>query len=122
MVLEEKNKAIFDEESIKYICENMLSDTYVSRLSSFFKVIGDESRVKIIYALSLREMCVNDIAEALGMTQSAVSHQLKLMKAEGHVKARRSGKNMFYSLDDEHVVDIMEEGLKHIVHKFHEHE
>ena len=120
--MEEKNKAIFDEESIKYICENMLSDTYVSRLSSFFKVIGDESRVKIIYALSLREMCVNDIAAALGMTQSAVSHQLKLMKSEGHVKARRSGKNMFYSLDDEHVVDIMEEGLKHVVHKLHEHE
>lgn len=116
----EKNKAVYDAEGIKYVTENMLEDKYVSKLASFFKVVGDESRVKIIYVLSLREMCVNDIAQTLAMTQSAVSHQLKLMKAEGHVKSRRSGKNIFYSLDDEHVVDIMGEGLKHIMHKFQE--
>ena len=112
--MEEKNKTIFDEDSIKYISENMLSDIYVSRLSSFFKVIGDESRVKIIYALSLREMCVNDIAEALGMTQSAVSHQLRILRQTKLVKARRSGKEVCYSLDDDHVGEIFRLALTHL--------
>ncbi|MBQ9765215.1 MAG: winged helix-turn-helix transcriptional regulator [Lachnospiraceae bacterium] len=95
----------------------MLEDRYVSKVAAFFKTLGDETRVKIIYALSMKELCVNDIVELLNMTQSAVSHQLRQMKSEGVVKARRSGKNIFYSLDDEHVVEILEKTVKHVKHK-----
>ncbi len=102
---------------MKNIQDNMLEDKYVGRVAAFFKTLGDDTRVKIIYALSLNEMCVNDITEVLSMTQSAVSHQLRQMKSEGIVKARRSGKNIYYSLDDEHVVEILEKTVKHIAHK-----
>ena len=74
----------------------------------------------MIFALSKREMCVNDIEAALGISQSLVSHQLKLLKLEGQVKSRREGKNVYYSLDDQHVVDIFEEALKHIMHRMEE--
>lgn len=97
--------------------KDMIPNEYVENLSSFFKVIGDETRVKIIYALSNEEMCVNNLAETLDMSQSSVSHQLKLLKMEGQVKSRREGKNIYYSLDDEHVVDILDRALKHIKHK-----
>ncbi|MGO5111444.1 ArsR/SmtB family transcription factor [Oscillospiraceae bacterium LCP25S3_E10] len=97
-----------------------LNPSVVSKLSSFFKVIGDETRVRIIYALSQGEMCVGDISEILGISQSAVSHQLKQLRMEGQVKTRREGKNIYYSLDDEHVVDILNQALKHIKHKLKE--
>ena len=97
-----------------------LNSSVVSKLSSFFKVIGDETRVRIIYALSQGEMCVGDISEILGISQSAVSHQLKQLRMEGQVKTRREGKNIYYSLDDEHVVDILNQALKHIKHKLKE--
>lgn len=99
---------------------NMLSDEMISRISSFFKVLGDETRVKILYALSQREMCVSDISEALEISQSAISHQLRQLRLEGQVKARRNGKNIFYSLDDEHVVDIINKTLSHVHHKIQE--
>ena len=97
-----------------------LNPSVVSKLSSFFKVIGDETRVRIIYALSQGEMCVGDISEILGISQSAVSHQLKQLRMEGQVKTRREGKNIYYSLDDEHVVDILNQALKHIKHELKE--
>jgi len=100
--------------------KNMLDEQIGSRLSDFFKVLGDETRVKIIYILSGGEMCVTDLAEELDMTQSAVSHQLKLLRMAGQVKTRRSGKSIFYSLDDQHVLDILEEALTHISHKIKE--
>ena len=100
--------------------ELLLNSSIVSKLSSFFKVIGDETRVKIIYALSKKEMCVGEISQILNISQSAISHQLKQLKVEGQVKARRDGKNIYYSLDDEHVVDILNQALKHIQHKLEE--
>lgn len=99
-----------------------MEPSVVSKLSSFFKVIGDETRVKIIYALSQKEMCVNDISDILDISQSAVSHQLKQLRLEGQVKTRREGKNIYYSLDDQHVVDILNQALKHIQHKMKESE
>lgn len=96
----------------------MISDINVQRLASFFKVLGDETRVRIICALAESEMCVSDISEILNVSQSAVSHQLKLLKIEGHVKSRRDGKNIYYSIDDEHVLDIIEKAISHIRHKF----
>ena len=91
----------------------------IPRAASFFKVVGDETRMKILCAIATRELCVNDIAEAVEMTKSAVSHQLRMLKDEGLVKARRDGKNMFYSLDDQHVVDIIDIAFTHIEHKSH---
>lgn len=98
----------------------LLDSSVVSKLSSFFKVIGDETRVKIIYALSKKEMCVGEISQILNISQSAISHQLKQLRLEGQVKARRDGKNIYYSLDDEHIVDILNQALTHIQHKLEE--
>lgn len=110
----------------RYVMSNsdviQMEPSVVSKLSSFFKVIGDETRVKIIYALSQKEMCVNDISDILDISQSAVSHQLKQLRLEGQVKTRREGKNIYYSLDDQHVVDILNQALKHIHHKMKESE
>jgi len=96
-----------------------ISPELMSRAASFFKVVGDETRMKILCCIAGGEFCVNDIAEAVDMTKSAVSHQLKLLKDEGLVKSRRDGKNMFYSLDDQHVVDIIDIAFTHIEHKSH---
>ncbi len=105
------------DENIK---SNLLEENVVTRLSSFFKVLGDETRVKIIYTLSQKEMCVNELSQIIDISQSAVSHQLKLLKLEGQVKSRRNGKNIYYSLDDDHVVDVLNQALKHICHKMDE--
>jgi ArsR family transcriptional regulator len=86
-------------------------------LSDFFKVLGDSTRAKIIWALDESEMCVCDIAVLLNMTKSAISHQLKALKAANLVKYRKEGKVVFYSLTDDHVKEIFEKGLEHIREK-----
>lgn len=83
-------------------------------LADFFKVFGDSTRIKILWALDREEMCVCDLAVLLNMTKSAISHQLKTLRQEKLVKYRREGKNAFYSLQDEHVKNILEVGLEHI--------
>ena len=83
-------------------------------LAELFKVFGDSSRIRILYVLFASEVCVCDLAEALNMTQSAVSHQLKILKQARLVKNRREGKSIFYSLDDDHVSRILELGLTHL--------
>lgn len=93
---------------------NIPSDDILDDLSELFKVFGDPTRVKIIYSIKDSEMCVCDIAEFLGMTQSAISHQLRVLKKARLVKYRREGKTVYYSLDDEHVDRIFEFGLTHV--------
>ena len=110
----------YDPVIVKKVQEQMLEEKQLSAVSEFFKVLGDETRMKIINALSHGELCVSDIAAALGMTQSAVSHQLKLLRMANQVKARREGKSIYYSLDDQHVIDILEEALTPIRHKISE--
>ena len=83
-------------------------------LSDFFKILGDSTRVSILFAIDGDEMCVCDIAGLLGMTKSAVSHQLKILRQCDLVKYRKAGKNVFYSLADDHVKDIIEKALEHI--------
>ena len=107
----------YDPVIVKQVRAQMLDKKQLSAVSEFFKVLGDETRMKIINALSHSELCVSDIAAALEMTQSAVSHQLKLLRMAGQVKARREGKSIYYSLDDQHVIDILDEALTHIRHK-----
>lgn len=83
-------------------------------LADFFKIFGDSTRMSILFAIDGEPMCVCDIAELLGMTKSAVSHQLKVLRQSALIKYRKSGKNVFYSLADEHVRDIIEKALEHI--------
>lgn len=83
-------------------------------LADLYKVFGDSTRIKILYVLSIEEMCVCDIAGLLGMTISAISHQLKILKQARLVKFRRDGKTVFYSLADDHVTTIINNGMNHI--------
>ena len=83
-------------------------------LADFFKTFGDTTRVKILYALMEQDLCVADLAEAIGATQSAVSHQLRTLKQSRLVRAKREGKNVVYSLSDDHVHSIFDQGMTHI--------
>ena len=103
------NRCILDK-----LKNEMPTDDTIGKLSEVFKVFGDGTRIRILWVLFDREVCVFDIAEKVGMTQSAVSHQLKVLKDARLVKARRDGKNTFYSLDDEHVKRIIEQVMIHI--------
>lgn len=94
----------------------MPTDVEISKLSDTFKIFGDNTRLRIIYALYMGEMCVCDISESLSISQSAVSHQLRLLRNTRLVKTRREGKSIFYSLDDDHIYSIMNQGLAHIRH------
>ena len=84
-------------------------------LADLFKLIGDTTRIKILFCISKKEMCVLDIAELIGMTHSAVSHQLANLKAARLVKAEKKGKEVYYSLDDDHVRSIIEMGVEHVL-------
>ena len=88
-----------------------------NKLAELFKLIGDTTRCKILFALDQREMCVCDLANVLNMTKSSVSHQLATLRKNEIVKCRRSGKEVYYTLDDNHIVELFEIGLEHINHK-----
>ena len=105
------------EELINDINSSMLSSSQIDRISTLFKVLGDSTRAKIVLALDNREVCVCTLANALGMTKSAVSHQLAILKANNIVKSRRDGKQVYYSFDDEHITDIIEIAQAHIKHQ-----
>ncbi|MGI5838849.1 MAG: ArsR/SmtB family transcription factor [bacterium] len=85
-------------------------------LAELFKVLGDPTRIRIIHLLSLQEMCVCNIAAALDMSQSAISHQLRLLRSFRLVKYRKEGKSVFYSLDDDHIHSLFAQGLEHLRH------
>lgn len=102
------------EQTLKRIDEKMPPEEELQDLAELFKVFGDGTRLKILYVLLCSEMCVYDIAAVLGMSQSAISHQLRVLKQMDLVKNRRDGKTIFYSLADDHVVTILNQGLDHI--------
>jgi len=102
------------EGTIERVREKLPDDEVLYDLAELFKVFGDTTRVKILYVLFESELCVNDIAQCLGMTQSAVSHQLRLLKACKLVRFRQEGKMVFYALDDDHVRSMLALGLEHI--------
>lgn len=102
------------EDVIQKVKENMPEENILYNLGDFFKLLGDGTRIKILNALFYSEMCVCDIAALLGMTQSAISHQLRVLKQGRLVKHRKEGKSVYYSLDDEHIKHIIEQGLAHI--------
>ena len=106
---EELHENIILERQKTMPSEEMLYD-----LSDFFKIFGDSTRMSILFAIDGEPMCVCDIAELLGMTKSAVSHQLKVLRQSDLITYRKSGKNVFYTLADDHVRDIIEKALEHI--------
>lgn len=93
----------------------MPSEEELYDLAELFKVFGDTTRIRILYELFGGELCVGDIAEKLSMTQSAISHQLRVLKANRLVRFRRDGKTVYYALDDDHVRDIIEKGVEHVM-------
>lgn len=102
------------EDTIKKVTEQMPEEELLYDLAELFKVFGDSTRIRILYALFEAEMCVCDIAQLLGMSQSAISHQLRCLKQSKLVKYRREGKAVFYSLSDGHVRTILGQGMEHI--------
>jgi DNA-binding transcriptional ArsR family regulator len=93
---------------------SLLTDTSASSLAETFKVLGDVTRVRILDAISKTELCVGDIAELLGLSESAVSHQLRLLRGQRLVRPRRAGQMIFYALDDHHIVKLFAQGLEHV--------
>lgn len=103
------------EDIVKKVTEHLPAEEQLYKLADFFKVFADSTRIKILYVLSQSEMCVCDIAQLLNATQSAVSHQLRILKQMQLVKARREGKTVFYSLADDHIQTILNQGMEHIL-------
>lgn len=102
------------EQTVSKVLSEMPDDEQLYDLAELFKVFGDSTRIKILYALFEAELCVCDIAQLLNLTQSAVSHQLRVLKNTRLVKPRREGKAVFYSLADDHVRRIIAQGMDHI--------
>lgn len=99
---------------VKEVNEQMPDEEILYDLAELFKVFGDSTRIKILYVLFESEMCVNDIATVLNMTSSAISHQLRVLKQSQLIKFRRDGKQIYYSLADDHVRTILDQGMDHI--------
>ena len=102
------------EDLLKIVNETMPEETELYDLAELFKVFGDSTRIRILFVLFEAEVCVCDLAQALNMTQSAISHQLRILKQNKLVKSRREGKSIFYSLADGHVRTIIAHGREHI--------
>ena len=108
---------IIHEDTVKKVKATFLKDEMIFDLADFYKIFGDTTRVKILYALDKSELCVCDISALLGMSVSAVSHQLRALRESDLVRTKRDGKVIYYSLADEHVRSILECGIEHIKEK-----
>lgn len=102
------------EDIVHKVMEQQPDEEILYDLVELFKVFGDSTRIRILYAMFDNEMCVNDIAKLLNLSQSSVSHQLRILKSSKLVKFRRDGKSIYYSLDDEHVRAIISMGMEHV--------
>lgn len=109
--------SIIDPAAVNLVREHPLRDEMTVQLAEIFKALADPTRVRIIHALSHAELCVSDLAAVLGMTESAISHQLRLLRSLRIVRSRRDGKLIFYALDDEHVTHLFQLSLEHIGHE-----
>ena len=117
-----KNEFVCDcnmihQDVVESTIKGMLEEDTFNKLAEFFKILGDTTRVKILFALDRNEMCVCDIANVLNMSKSSISHQLGTLRRSGIVKCRKAGKEVYYMLDDEHVKEVFEIGVEHIEHK-----
>ncbi len=114
MELKKADCEAINQKLVEDILPDMPNLTELYDLSDFFKVMGDGTRIRLLWALEEAELCVNDLAVLLDMTKSAVSHQLKILRIAKLVKAEKRGKNVYYSLIDEHVKVILEMALEHV--------
>ncbi len=112
--MNEEKLNVYSEKELNKIKEKQPADEYLYDLAELFKVFGDSTRIKILYALIESELCVGDLAGLLKASTSAISHQLKILKDSKLVRFRREGKNIFYTLDDDHVRNILNMGMEHI--------
>jgi len=112
--VEDCNCNVIHKDVIEKVRGNIPKEEVLYDLAEFFKVFGDSTRIRIICALFEAEMCVCDLSALLGVSQSAVSHQLRTLKSARLVRYRKDGKVVYYSLDDEHIKNIFDEGLNHI--------
>ncbi|MFW6264993.1 MAG: ArsR/SmtB family transcription factor [Bacillota bacterium] len=103
-----------NKELVEILKENVLEEEIVMDLSEFFKAMGDPTRIKILYALKEQELCVCDLSELLGMSSSAISHQLRVLRNNKLVKFRKEGRVVYYSLDDDHILCLFSQGLQHV--------
>jgi ArsR family transcriptional regulator, lead/cadmium/zinc/bismuth-responsive transcriptional repressor len=103
-----------DERKVEKVQKAMESAEIVTTLAETFKILGDPTRIKIAFALSKEELCVCDIANLLGVSQSAVSHSLRTLRQMKLVKFRKEGKIAYYTLDDEHIANLLDEGFRHV--------
>ena len=108
---------VIHQEVVENTIKKMADENILNKLAEFFKILGDTTRTKILYALDKNEMCVCDIANVLNMSKSSISHQLGTLRRSGIVKCRKDGKEVFYTLDDEHVKEVFEVGMEHIEHR-----
>lgn len=105
------------EENVKLAREKMLDDETLKKVAGFYKALADSTRIKIINLLEKSELCVCDICVILNMTKSAVSHQLKYLKQMNLIKSRKQGKEVWYTLSDEHVREVFDVSLEHVLEK-----
>ena len=108
---------IIHQDIVNDTLNNMIDENLLNKLAEFFKILGDTTRTKILFALDQNEMCVCDIANVLNMSKSSISHQLGTLRRSGIVKCRKQGKEVYYMLDDDHVKQLFEVGMEHIEHK-----
>ena len=108
-----QNRPIINAELVEAMSQRLIDERSLMNLADFYKLFADESRLKILYLLTMNEMCVSDIAATLNMNQSTVSHQLKTLRNSRIVKYRRDAKIVYYSLDDEHIGQILLQGMLH---------
>ncbi|MDD5913444.1 MAG: metalloregulator ArsR/SmtB family transcription factor [Oscillospiraceae bacterium] len=106
---------VIHEDVLLRVREKMPNEDPIYEVSELFKVFGDSTRARMICALNIEEMCVCDLAALLNMTQSAISHQLRILKSSRLVKSRKQGKIVYYSLDDSHIGDIFAKAFEHVM-------
>jgi len=107
---------LIDEDKVKSVEKTLSANAHIFQLTEIFKLLGDPTRLKILLALKEEELCVCDLAVLLGVSRSAVSHQLRLLKTTRLVKLRREGKIVYYSLDDTHVSELIQVATEHMKH------
>lgn len=108
---------IIHQNAVNIALKNKPKEKELENLTTLFKILGDSTRTKILWILDHHEMCVCDIANVLNMTKSSISHQLAILREAGIVRFRRNAKEVYYTLDDEHISRLYEIGLEHINHK-----
>ena len=112
-----RKSAFIHQAKVKAAQPHLIDSPTATQLAQTFAALADPTRIRIVAALSHTDLCVGDLAAVLGMTPSAISHQLRLMRAQRLVKARKEGRLAFYALDDEHIHDLFHRGLAHVEHQ-----